>query len=304
MADACYRELRNDPNLAHYADHVQLATDNWLQKATSDRQYHSMCILRLLNSCIILDPVYHRLGAQFVNLHTIDGAGLAFGTDPQYCYVSGPGSERILVQYEGGNAYLDRPQTSLRNPGFHYSDPYMDIRGGVAGGVVNLSYPSSKNIYQTSNGFFPSHRVVGGSSVWNYQPLAANYDSFQLANGDYLVNYTHRLEIDFEFRTLLLEIPGTDWLARPANNALAQRYIAIRNGGVNLNQPSLMLFKDLGRFNNVVRHGFSAATMVYIQLMDDMFHELGHSRGEVIKVANTMLSVWREERKKRRRRRH
>jgi hypothetical protein len=64
----------------------------------------------------------------------------------------------------------------------------MDIRGGVAGGVVNLSYPSSKNIYQTRNGFFPSHRVVGGSSEWNYQLLPANYDSFQLANGDYLVN--------------------------------------------------------------------------------------------------------------------
>jgi hypothetical protein len=177
----------------------------------------------------------------------------------------------------------------------------MDIHGGVAGGVAKLSYPSFKNLYHTRNGFFPSHRWILKASVWNYQ-TATNYDRFQLVHCDYLIENTHRPEINFQVRTLNLEIPGTDWLNRPANNDLALRYDALLGGVININQPQLFLRRDFESFNFIVRNGLSAPTMTYVQLMDDMFHRLGHAQGEVIKLAQVLLNVWREERKRRRKR--
>jgi hypothetical protein len=74
MSAACQQELRrilrDDDQLAGYADRVQLVTDNSRQKATSDQDYHCLCIIRLPTEWIVLDPVAYR-GAIRVPLATI-----------------------------------------------------------------------------------------------------------------------------------------------------------------------------------------------------------------------------------------
>jgi hypothetical protein len=168
MADACYRELRrrlrNDPQLARYADDVELATCNWRRKATSDTRWHTIYMTRFLTHCLVLDPVYHHLDVQLIQVNTVGGAGVHHPDHwPLYCYVSGPGATstaRILVQYHPTHmttrTYRE-PPTSAMIPPFLYTDPYTNIRGGLVGGVLNLAYLASKNRYESANGSFPSY---------------------------------------------------------------------------------------------------------------------------------------------------
>jgi hypothetical protein len=309
MADTVYAELRKrlleDSRLLGYVDRVQLATNNWRQAATSDRDYHVLVIMRFTNFCIVIDPVFCRR-AQVIPAGTI--GGIAQGT--QFCYARGPGGARILVGYNSDVApSLDHPQTSLLAWPFtfDYSDPYMDIKGGVAGGVARLSYPSSKHLYPYEHGSFPSRRHTVGLDIWRYQPLpTSTLNWLQLPHGRFLIEDAVILEVDFEDRLIIVFVPGRDWLNRPANHNKISRIgnvfgiFALPPTLANVDKNEFRIY--LGEFDDIVRDGYHAETWRKLQLVDDIFQRLNQPQGEILGVAHVMLEVYKAAATQRRRR--
>jgi hypothetical protein len=300
MADTFYvelrRQLRENDQLAQYADRVQLATNNWQQAATSDEDYHVLVMLRFMTFCIVIDPVFCRQ-AQAIQLGTVSGVA----PNVRFCYASGPGGARILIGYDSDVApLLHHPQTSLlASPlAFDYTDPYMDIKGGVAGGVASLSYPSSKHLYPCEHGCFPSRRHTVGLDIWNYQPLpGSDLDWINLPDGRFLIANAVMLEVDFKERMITMTIPGRDWLNRPVNHhfmteiATAFGIFVLPPALANIDAYEIVIY--LGAFNDIVKLGYHAQTWRQLQVFDDIFQTLHQPRGEISGIARVMLEVFK-----------
>ena len=307
MAIACYNELcrrlRRDTQLSQYADRVQLVTDKWSQSATSDQEYHCMAILRLPTHCIVMDLTAHRRGAIKIPLGSIDGEG-----HNSWAYVSGPGGARLLVEYEPIIDYstFDHPISSTwTNPSpFTYNDPFMDIRGGAVGGVVNLAYPSAKNLYSNEFGSFPSRRSISFFSVWTHRQPARVLDDplwIPLGGGEFLVQ-AGWLCLDMSARELqFMKVSDEDCLSRAQTRAFDKRLrdLELLEGiDDTLTNQAESIVISLGEFDDLVRDGYDDDTRARIQLIDAICHALGMRKGEVLGFSRVMLGVWRSEAKK------
>ncbi|KAH9859435.1 hypothetical protein IAQ61_011216, partial [Plenodomus lingam] len=308
MASACCSALRKRlrclSRLKRYAYRVELVTDSWRQATTHDLAYHCICIIRLDQSCIILDPVSHR-GAQRVYLNQIGGYSVDrnIPRGMRWAYVPGPRNARLLVEYAPlyPELALPRPVTGdlPEALAISYSDPFAIIKGGLAGGVINLTYPSSGRRYASKHGRFPSRRTINMMSIWDRQPSFKSIYSVatKSKSPEFLVS-TATLRVNFgPRRSLVMErIPCADWLARPENRHLLEDLIAYTSPVSTNDWISKRFATCEVRFRNwsrLIEKGFTARERRGIRLLDAISGGLDQPNGEVKKIANVMLSVWR-----------
>ncbi|KAF2027094.1 hypothetical protein EK21DRAFT_72846, partial [Setomelanomma holmii] len=298
MANDCIRYFKHHlrkNGLGGYAAHVELATDNFKQKAKSSREYHCVAMLRLPDFCIVLDPVAHGYAIK-VPLGGIAAGGtcgfqFAYFTPPE------PPDARILVWYgmPENEAYnvLDHPAPKGK---FTYNDLFMPITDGIAGGIEKLAWPSDSYIDK-----LPSRRCVWMRQIWDKKP-AENMNAFAMEDGSgRRVVETARIFFDLRERQICLEfIPYGDWLAQ-AEQAYFLRRLRNRNGFQLQNgtydrrdpEPTMVYYQlDLG----TPRGKFSANVQKSLEFCNELVEALGMPEGEFLRMTEVMLEAWEEDR--------
>ncbi|EDU42273.1 hypothetical protein PtrSN002B_009740 [Pyrenophora tritici-repentis] len=213
-AEALRARLHDHEDLAEYASHVMLATDNWEQRAKSSREYHCTMMLPLPEACIIIDPV-SSLGAIKVALNTTWENGFsAF----RWCY-AGINDFRFLVNVN------DDPQIELHYPKTRdtptYNHPYRTLQDGFEGGVRKLVYPSDNYRGRT-----PSNRCMFIYGVWDKQP-SPDVDAVKVRlRPDQAVHFvveTCRISFSFQERWIWVSNIPIEWLKDPDNANIRKR---------------------------------------------------------------------------------
>jgi hypothetical protein len=287
QAHACVQGLRNaikaegNPDMLPYVHRVELATDNLAQKATGHSNYHCIAVVRLWDHCIVMDPIAFGYAVR-VPLGQISRSEPS--SSFRFCYVA-VGSARLLVEYDSKDAYRKIPHPQSEGL-FKYNDPFVSIHGGLAGGVVNLAWPSDSR-YQG----LPTRRCLWLQQAWNRKPSTAGMFHFALRDGSnkYMVD-TGMLVVEYEHRELCMSnIPYGDWLTRP-ENAKFLRSIRQRNGFAlfdnNTAEWTLKLDSSEGKFDRRV--------LERLEFMDELCTALGLQKGLVRDIANAMLERWQE----------
>ncbi|KAF2852064.1 hypothetical protein T440DRAFT_447625 [Plenodomus tracheiphilus IPT5] len=305
--NALRKRLQGLARFRRYAYRVELVTNLWEQNAAHDLQYHALCILRLDRFCIVIDPIPYR-GAQRVPLGQIGGHSIETRADADsWAYVRGPRNARLLVEYAPFNGIqvdvLPRPITRAPGRGMdvEYSDPFSVIRGGLTGGVLNMAYPSSRNLYTSAvgRGEYPSRRTIYFLSTWDRQPtFTDSYSVITTRTTPQFLVTTAKLLISFDSqRSLHLKfIPCVDWLARPGNRHLLRELIAYMSMDRSVDWASKPYMSCEVRFRSwrrLITDGFSIRERRGIRLLEAISEGLGQPKGEINKIAHVMLSVWR-----------
>lgn len=288
MAAECYDGLRakleaEGPEYAEYVGRVQLVTNNWKQRAKSARDYHCITIVRLPTHCIVIDAVARGTASRVPLGELYKPPGCS---SQGFVYV-GIGDARLLVEYEPNEPCYTfaRPQSKGR---FEYDDPYADVRGGLAGGIEDLAFPSVNWHVQ---GALPSRRKILIHQTWTRRPrTSVSVEELQGEKG--WVVETGQMRINFEKRKITVKlIPYTDLLNRPETMALMQRLYAARVLILPL-RPTFAKFKiSLADQGN---DGFDEKTLGRLELMNEMCEALGMPEDEVLRIADVMQEVWTE----------
>jgi hypothetical protein len=296
MANSCAEALRKallTRGMPIHARRVEIATNSWFQRPKSARQYHCLVMVRLPDSCIVLDPTAHHYAFR-VPLGKVFRA--PWPSTSKFCYIA-IGGARLLIQCDLDSALpadnaLKHPMT--KDLGITYEDPFRSIAGGFKGGIANLAYRSDAYI-----GRLPGRRSIIVDAVWDHRPTTKiKYAAFNDGSGRYIVNACH-ITIDLKEHSLCVDMIPAEWLAREDNSSLSRR-LNMRTGSyVTTGKPplyygievSLATYKD-------VHKGFTQRTMDTLEFMDTLSVALGMPGGELLRIANVMLEVWKEEDRK------
>jgi hypothetical protein len=291
MANECAEALRTSlkaEGLSTWARQVKLATDCWAQRPTSARQYHCIVMLCCADRCIVIDPVafFYAIEVAVNNIWSSD-----FSTY-SYCYAAA-GNSRFLVHVDDIN-----PQNVLARPTtkdfLSYNDPFREVRGGLKGGIENLVFPTD-----SYRGRLPSNRSILVDSVWDREP-ETDITYFPLQDGSrrFLVE-TCRIGIDIRSRSMWISAIPQEWLARKENSKLLRR-LKNRNGyGDCADKPEVHAAWQLELTTLTdIQNGFTKRTMSSLTFMQELAEALGLKAGELIRIANAVLSYWQEEEQK------
>ena len=287
MAFECADELRaaleaEGPEYAEYADRVQFVSNNWKQRATSAREYHCITIVRLATHCIVVDAVACATASKVPLGQLFKPPGCS---SQGFVYVA-IGDARLLVEYEP-----NEPSFALARPDsggiFEYDDPYTDIEGGLEGALQNLEYPS---VNYHMRGELPSRRKIMVHQTWERRP---NDDlAFEeLADGQGFVVETCQVHVNFVKRKIAAKyIPYADCLQRPEYASVLKRMRVTKD----FTPPKQGLWSAKLKISLVVHDEdrVNEKLVQSLRLMDDVCEKLGMPRGEILRIADTMLDVW------------
>lgn len=288
MAANCYRSFEKallaeiDPELARYASQVQLATNNFLQRPESSREHHCVVMLSLWDHFIILDPVAHGYAIKVpVGQMWYDSVALF-----SFIYIA-ISNARLLVSYGLNGLYnsLDCPQSEGK---FTYNDQFTPVEGGFTGAIANLAWPSDSYVSR-----LPSRQTIWIQSIWDRKsPNKVRSVALQDSSRQYLVNNAY-LRVDFTRRELSLDnISITGWLNRPENKQIAKR-LRSRSGHMTSAEIDSEFVRCFVNPKRATGHLTKLLTQ-HLQFMSELCEALGLPQGELERIANVMLEVWRE----------
>jgi hypothetical protein len=138
MSDTCATAfkaaVRADPigQVRLLAKRISIATDkNWHQRLRSSRECHCIAMMKIIDYCIVLDPVAHHAAIEV----PVGQMTRLPNTNFKYTYIA-LGTDRVLVNYnakssEGNYSVMNHRQSSGI---FNYGDPFAEVTGGFAGG--------------------------------------------------------------------------------------------------------------------------------------------------------------------------
>lgn len=281
----------SDSEIASYADQVECATDKWDQKATSARDYHCLTMLRLQTCCIDIDITQHSESGftRLTRLSTPDNF-LPYHFGVVYLAI---GEARLFLTASKSSGLnvsgVLQSSASKSSTTVSFSDPFRSLKGGLQAGILNLVQPS------VAYAGLPSRRTIHVSAHRTNPSQAISFWPFgtQASTNGWSNIFT--LKINFKDRSL--HIAGTAfnaWIRRPENDSLWSRvrdHVFFQSeGSRSWNCASFQVVLEPG-----VREQLSPEEGEHVVLLEELCSGMGMPFGEIMRIANVMLEVFREE---------
>ncbi|KAH7076970.1 hypothetical protein BKA63DRAFT_382772, partial [Paraphoma chrysanthemicola] len=207
--------LMHDKNLSKFASKVQLVSDTpaACNRGPARIRYHCITIIQLSDHVIVIDlvaqPTAFKVSLSSAYECRENLVPFAMGTGRWcYAYLSGPDHRRALVDCAPPPVDTEKDMSESR------SFPFLDLKGGILGGVVDYAWPAANPTMETPLGHMPWRRRIDARSTWDYRPANIFTAYTTLSDGIYLVD-TVSVIVDIVGQELQFQIPYADWLARP-----------------------------------------------------------------------------------------
>ncbi|KAF2036350.1 hypothetical protein EK21DRAFT_52564 [Setomelanomma holmii] len=278
--------IRQDANLAKYANCAKVVTDCKPGAITSARELHCLTMICFEDCCICID-----LCAQPTAFKVKPGT--AYESDIHsftYAYVQGRERTRLLVDC---TTYDSKPVDTF----FAELTPFYEITKPVYEELIRFAI-RAKLGRQTPLGELPSRKTIQARGILKGRPSNPFIDQVPL-EGDNYITETLALRVDFVEQELLLAIPYGDWLLKPGNAYYLERLRGHSEFKCGINLTAHVTAHFHLRLGTELRvhlplDGFKAQVLIKLQLMDDIWTVLGMPKGELLRTAYVVLDVWKK----------
>ncbi|KAL2072904.1 hypothetical protein VTL71DRAFT_12247 [Oculimacula yallundae] len=232
--------------------------------ADSDQPYHCLAGVFMDQYCVIIDPVFSAkafevpYNGSFESLPYITTSGRV--QQRRFRYVAGQNGEKLLTMEKVGST-----EAAVQ---------FSDIDHDTA-----LRQISMRALKGRERGLqVPTKKVVIVRSLMSEKPTRIASTAL---NAEYVVTAC-RVQIDFARRTLTMQIPSTDWLFKPEN----KRYV------LQLQQSPMYTPVNDAVLNLVIVLNSPPVDKVVsdqLHLMGEVGERLGLARGEILRMANSLI---------------
>ena len=205
-----------------------------------------------------------------------------------YVYVEEPRGTRILMEIN--------PWSGT------YKCPYVDVKGGIEGGITNYAIPAANPTIDTPLGPMPRHRHLGGVSVWNYSPRHPYMYFHPLNNGKFLID-SLSVRVDIIDQAISIQVPYEDWLAKPENDVYVQRarrlkpVLQVYECGKELDNAVAYIILRLGgnSFLDLPTKGLTKSTLEALKLADEICTVLDLPEGTIKSIGGSEVAdFWKQ----------
>ncbi|KAF2247190.1 hypothetical protein BU26DRAFT_343700 [Trematosphaeria pertusa] len=276
--------LQKTPDLADYADHVQLMAWKAGEHITSERHFHALTAIQLSTHCIVIDLVAQAsafeipLGGYY---QCEDRINLMWDAVDwfNYEYTMRYGQQELQFVQRDENGKRVRDNIS---PLFLPIDP--------TAALTSLAFPACETLKRTPFGRLPGRKYIQARAFLDQKPTAL---AFTEIGARYLA-MTCQVRVDFGARQLVFQIPYKDWLLRPENRHYRgdlEWFGVLERCHPNLKDAVAYFTVNLGppQARNVVE----VEGLAVVHLMDKICSKLGLPDGEIVHIARVVVDVWK-----------